>query len=930
MVSTRKMDSAPLSQANQKFVTPIKPRKKKSKKTKTIKTDYQNNMPKDLDRTAMGGDHESFDSNGPVEVIDMADLISAAEFDKNATIVNSEHNKDISTEIQPQEEITIPVEQKKTDEEKVEKPQDDDDANQESLSDAGAEDLEELRFAENMLGQAERIFDINDDLDELNRSKWSATPILSEAIAKLNFLKERLTKIKAHSLDLPEFLERRPMKDQPEYAYIKRVLQAWNEAREKVEAAKQIVYGLPIAPGMKSLELPKKAVSVSTASFAAELKTQNLRKEKQLQARFEKAQERLAEDTQFEHQKQVEEQQPNKVQSNMAEMYGNQRGQKLNQMLDQRTREFSKARNINSLPNRLARSDVGMCQDYFTDGSMDGDLQIKDCPERKIYNQEQPPIRILPRGVKLEDFVNPKIKVSRSAPGPNTEKRIQDTYSGTNAMPNDQYLQENNNYQGRHFADPLEFPTSQRQNWESPREAFPTRNERSHDFRGSRFREIPLPPENDWVSVATDRHPETNKPRLAYGKITQFKDLFTRSFQYHKLYNPNSMGNVNSATKSIQVTNFDGRNVEYFRQFEQAILLKVINNDTMDFQTKFHFLLAHTAGAALRTVQIYTNDLDMANFVQALEDLYYTYGQPHQLRDALLHQLSEEDPVDVKKPESLQKISALIKRIQKTFAQEGIPQNSDVLSNGLLLEIVKMTEESKRDYKQWIINGQREKGLASFTQWINYMYEYSVTDTIKHKHVRSIKSSKPPVLMEAAIIREEPIHDFNQEPPRDLQTNDQGSNELNEPIIIMANQANQMADRCELCYDFKHKFADCRIYMTFTPDQRKLALLRHGACYTCTEVGHTASKCTSRRSCQGCQSNRHHETICNASEDSWKAVLYKKWDKTKNSSFQFEPKNQTSTSQNTEVKSKTTANPSKPQDNKPKVSFLVEEGEEAI
>ena len=109
MVSTRKTDCGSSSQANQKFVTPIKPRKKKSKKTKTIKADYQNNMPKDLDRTAMGGDHESFDSNGPVEVIDMADLISAAEFDKNATIVNSEHNKDIST----QEEITIPVEQKK-------------------------------------------------------------------------------------------------------------------------------------------------------------------------------------------------------------------------------------------------------------------------------------------------------------------------------------------------------------------------------------------------------------------------------------------------------------------------------------------------------------------------------------------------------------------------------------------------------------------------------------------------------------------------------------------------------------------------------------------------------------------------------------------------------------------------------------------------
>ena len=97
MVSTRKTDFGSSSQANQKFVTPIKPKKKKSKKTKAM---YQDKMPKDLDCTAMGGDHESFDSNGPVEVIDMADLISAAEFDNNVTIVNSQHNKDISVDLE--------------------------------------------------------------------------------------------------------------------------------------------------------------------------------------------------------------------------------------------------------------------------------------------------------------------------------------------------------------------------------------------------------------------------------------------------------------------------------------------------------------------------------------------------------------------------------------------------------------------------------------------------------------------------------------------------------------------------------------------------------------------------------------------------------------------------------------------------------------
>ena len=262
-----------------------------------------------------------------------------------------------------------------------------------------------------------------------------------------------------------------------------------------------------------------------------------------------------------------------------------------------------------------------------------------------------------------------------------------------------------------------------------------------YNYQSARFGKYPSR-RNDWICVQTERHPEIDKPKL-YGKITQFKDLFTRQFQFHKLFNPDSEGQVNSATKHVQVTPFDGRNIEYFRQFEQGMLLKVINNDAMDFQTKFHFLLEYTSGPALWIVQIYTDVLNMSNFVQALEDLYYTYGNPIHLRDALIHQLLEE-PVDVRKPESLQNTSALIKRILKTFE---VDPAKDQLTSHLILENIKMTEETRRDYKLWIISGNREKNLTSLTQWLNFMYEYSVTESITEKYTKSSKLSNPPILM---------------------------------------------------------------------------------------------------------------------------------------------------------------------------------------
>ena len=87
-------------------------------------------------------------------------------------------------------------------------------------------------------------------------------------------------------------------------------------------------------------------------------------------------------------------------------------------------------------------------------------------------------------------------------------------------------------------------------------------------------------------------------------------------------------------------------------------------------------------------------------------------------------------------------------------------------------------------------------------------------------------------------------------------------------------------ERCDLCFDEKHKYANCRVFSFLTPDQRKLWLLTRNGCYACTEIGHSASTCKSQRKCLNCQSLRHHELICDAVANSWEATKTRRWNKT--------------------------------------------------
>ena len=245
-----------------------------------------------------------------------------------------------------------------------------------------------------------------------------------------------------------------------------------------------------------------------------------------------------------------------------------------------------------------------------------------------------------------------------------------------------------------------------------------------------------------WIEVKTKRHPQSGKPRH-YGKIVSFKNLFMNSFQIHQLYDPHFPSACNNSRYELEIPPFDGENIEFYQEFERGILMKTINNVSDDWDAKFFTLLNCTSGIALITVQAYNELLTMENFIQAIEDLYYSFGQPNMYRDALICHLSNEDYIDLRKPSSLMRVKCLITKLTRAFGTDVSACNSNEakLSQTLIYRSIKMTEEAKASYQMFIMARQCKNDLSSLTAWINYMYKAMISDPSLFRH---LKSTKPP------------------------------------------------------------------------------------------------------------------------------------------------------------------------------------------
>ena len=350
--------------------------------------------------------------------------------------------------------------------------------------------------------------------------------------------------------------------------------------------------------------------------------------------------------------------------------------------------------------------------------------------------------------------------------------------------------------------------------------------------------------QNDVVSVSTKKHPETTKP-LHQGRITSFRNLFENSFELHVLYDPTSRGYSQEAYSGIKKVEFNGRNIEHFPEFEQYMLMRVINNETLDFDGKFHMLLSATRDAPLGVVQVYTDTLNLANFVQAIEDLYYYYGEPSKFRDTLINRFLNQEPIDMSQPETLLHTSSMISRIFRAF--KGVKGGDELLSMSLFMNSIKMTPATALRYMNWRTARMTKNSLKSLQMWLEVEHSLSVSDSFE-KYTPAIRSKPRPVLVNAEC-----------------------SSELPEPYT------KSLKYRCLVCFAKQHDFADCSIYEKMTPDQRILTLQKYEACFKCTAIVPPprigSSGCNCEINCQECQSPDHHFTICKASSNPWNAVL---------------------------------------------------------
>ena len=348
-------------------------------------------------------------------------------------------------------------------------------------------------------------------------------------------------------------------------------------------------------------------------------------------------------------------------------------------------------------------------------------------------------------------------------------------------------------------------------------------------------------PVNDWVCIVTEKHPETSKP-IHHGKIRSFRNLFENSFDMNCLFDPNARDNF----QNLRPIKFNGYNVEMYREFEQSVLIRIINNNNLDFDEKFLFLLDTLSGSPLAVVQAFSDELDAPNFVRAIEALYYAYGEPTKFRNALVRQLINEEPIDIRNPESFLKINCLITRIFRAFGNDA---SNEILSLSFILESIQMTSETGLAFETWLCTTMKEKNLKVLQQWLEWMYRHCVSMNFSQKTPQGFKNFKSqPVL-----------------------TN-----------MIHPNYEELLKARCKLCFCKIHVFESCFVYMSMSPNQRKIALILYGGCFLCTKIVHTVhvgsncNLCDRRncgRPCQICGSQEHHFTICEASDEPFKAVL---------------------------------------------------------
>ena len=220
------------------------------------------------------------------------------------------------------------------------------------------------------------------------------------------------------------------------------------------------------------------------------------------------------------------------------------------------------------------------------------------------------------------------------------------------------------------------------------------------------------------------------------------------SFQEHMVYNPNQLGCIQTtSSKPIKTVLFDGTNLSVYKEFEQNILMRAVNNASEDWDSKFTTLLTSTSGQALDGVLGYSGSYTMQNFIQALESLYYSYGKPRQYRNSLLNQLINDQYVNLNKPASVQRTNMIVLKLLNEF--------NDLESYEFVCNSIRMSEEAKASYKIYCVARQYERNLQTLSEWMTNTYNDLVESSSQGKSLKGGKPSKPPVLIKVLSSQSE-------------------------------------------------------------------------------------------------------------------------------------------------------------------------------
>ena len=167
----------------------------------------------------------------------------------------------------------------------------------------------------------------------------------------------------------------------------------------------------------------------------------------------------------------------------------------------------------------------------------------------------------------------------------------------------------------------------------------------------------------------------------------------------------------------------------------------------------------------------------------------------------------------------------------------------------LIVSSIKMTPHTAISFNTWLSATMKEKNLKSLQYWLEWTYSQEVSDRMVQKSSSGFRNVQS----------------------RPIMTN-----------LVHSSYEELLDGRCRLCFGTIHNLEGCHVYMSMTPNQRKIALTIYKGCFLCTKivysvhVGSSSNFCDRRKCwmpCETCQSHEHHFSICEASNEPFKAVL---------------------------------------------------------